>query len=118
MDFSQISYAGSPWSLVVHCTFFGVIQIQDDRQAAILDFESERLLELFLRKYWMDLSQISYAGSPWSLLCIVSFLVRAEFKMADRRPSWILKVKVCYRYFWESPGWIFLKFPNYYASSP
>ena len=66
MDLSQISYAGSPWSLVVPCTFFLLIQIQDGRLAAILDFKSESLLPLFLEKYLMDLSQISYAGSLWS----------------------------------------------------
>ena len=41
MDLSQILYASSPWALVVHCTFFLPIRIQDGRQAAILDFESE-----------------------------------------------------------------------------
>jgi len=31
-------------------------------------------------------------------------------KMASRWPSWILGVKVCYRYFSESSEGIFLKF--------
>ena len=119
MDLTQIFYRGSTWSLIVHCTFFGLIQIQDGRQAAILDFESEfvtaisgkvldgsflnlicwfpmvpscalvlflpiriqdgrqaaildfeseSLLPLFLGMYGMDLSQILYAGSPWYLV--------------------------------------------------
>ena len=58
MDLSQILYAGSPWALGVHCTFFWPFRIQDGRQAAIMDFESESLLPLFLGMYWMDLSQI------------------------------------------------------------
>ena len=63
---------------------------------------SERPGGIFLRFH------ILVSLGPW--WCILHFKTDLKNNMATRRPSWILKVKVCYRYFSENTHVIFLKF--------
>ena len=78
MDCFQILYTDSPWALVVQHHFLSRSENQYGRQVAILNFEHQSLLPLFLSDYWMDCFQILYTDSPWALVVQHHFLSRSE----------------------------------------
>ena len=143
--------------------FYSDLKTNMATRAAILNFEHQSLLPLFLSNYWMDFFQILYTDSPWALVvqhyffysdlkkiwspgghlefwtskyvtaisqqlldgffpifvyrfplgpsCAISlFNSHQKTNMATRRPSWILNIKVCYRYFSATTVWIVSKF--------
>ena len=50
-------------------------------------------------------------GFPLDPSCATSlFYSDLKIIMATRQPSWILNIKVCYRYFSATTGWIFTNF--------
>ena len=62
--------------------FYPDLENQYGRQAAILNFEHQSLLPLFLSNYWMDCFQILYTDSPWDLV------VQHHFFIQIWKPKW------------------------------